>query len=193
MPAHDEHRVRNTHLCRITYLSLVCPAKVGHGSGNLGHVDGYSGRGRKSCNGLASAGPALPLADPAQRRLHRLPARVLRGQVLAVAPGAAGAVPVMPLAARNADHPLIVALSRCRVVAEARKAETGEVVTLVTPHRLRSMGEWYAESGQADRLRRADAAGYAAFARRIRRRRSAERSSSFRPPQVPYFSGRATA
>ena len=29
--------------------------------------------------------------------------------------------------------------------------------------------------------------------RRILRRRSAERSSSFSPPQVPYFSGRATA
>ena len=35
--------------------------------------------------------------------------------------------------------------------------------------------------------------GQAAFARRIRRRRSDERSSSFWPPQVPYFSGRATA
>jgi hypothetical protein len=36
-------------------------------------------------------------------------------------------------------------------------------------------------------------AGQAALARRIRRRRSAERSSSFSPPQVPYFSGRLTA
>jgi hypothetical protein len=127
VPAHDEHRVRNTHLCRITYLSLVCPAKVGHGSGNLGHVRGYSGRGRKSCNGLASAGPALALADPAQRRLHRVPARVLRGQVLAVAPGAAGAVPVMPLAARNADHALIVALSRCRGGQESRNRRGGDL------------------------------------------------------------------
>jgi hypothetical protein len=35
--------------------------------------------------------------------------------------------------------------------------------------------------------------GQAAFARRILRRRSEARSSSFRPPQVPYFSGRDTA
>lgn len=35
--------------------------------------------------------------------------------------------------------------------------------------------------------------GQAAFALRIRRRRSADRSSSFSPPQVPYFSGRLTA
>jgi hypothetical protein len=33
----------------------------------------------------------------------------------------------------------------------------------------------------------------AAFARRILRRRSEARSSSLRPPQVPYFSGRDTA
>ena len=147
MPAHDEHGVRNTHLCRITYSCLVCPAKVGHGSGNFGHVGGYSGRRRKSCNGLASAGlpgsalpafvlSALALPDPAQRRLGRVSARVLRWQVLAVAPGAAGAVVVMPLAARNADHPLM-------------KAETGEAVTLVTPRRFRSVGEdWYAVFGQ---------------------------------------------
>lgn len=31
---------------------------------------------------------------------------------------------------------------------EAMKAETGEVVTLVTPRRFRSVGEWYAEFGQ---------------------------------------------
>ena len=35
--------------------------------------------------------------------------------------------------------------------------------------------------------------GQAAFALRIRRRRSADRSSSLSPPQVPYFSGRLTA
>ncbi|CAL9328966.1 Uncharacterised protein [Nocardiopsis dassonvillei] len=34
---------------------------------------------------------------------------------------------------------------------------------------------------------------YAAFARRMRRRRSEARSSSFSPPQVPYFSGREIA
>jgi hypothetical protein len=40
------------------------------------------------------------------------------------------------------------------------------------------------------RVRRQD---QAAFARRILRRRSEARSSSFKPPQVPYFSGRDTA
>ena len=35
MPAHDEHRVRNTHLCRITHMWLVCPAKVSHVAAGL--------------------------------------------------------------------------------------------------------------------------------------------------------------
>ena len=38
-----------------------------------------------------------------------------------------------------------------------------------------------------------DQPGQAALARRIRRRRSEARSSSFRPPHVPYFSGREIA
>jgi hypothetical protein len=42
------------------------------------------------------------------------------------------------------------------------------------------------------RSRRAGQAAFA-FARLIRLRRSAERSSSFKPPQVPYFSGLLTA
>jgi len=42
---------------------------------------------------------------------------------------------------------------------------------------------------------RAASLGQAAlvFARRIRLRRSADRSSSFKPPHVPYFSGLLTA
>ena len=78
------------------------------------------------------------------------------------------------------------------------------MVTLVTPRRFRSVGEWYADFGQltdadvltllAEGLAPSQSGEpQAALARRIRRRRSAERSSSFRPPQVPYFSGRATA
>jgi putative phosphoribosyl transferase len=88
---------------------------------------------------------------------------------------------------------------------ESMQAETDEVVTLITPRRFRSVGEWYASFGQLtdsevlDLLeggsagRRQLDAAQAAFARRIRRRRSAERSSSLSPPQVPYFSGRETA
>jgi hypothetical protein len=88
--------------------------------------------------------------------------------------------------------------------AESLRAEADQVVILATPSRFSSVGEWYQAFGQltdADvlallGLQRPGFRGpldQAALARRMRRRRSAERSSSFSPPQVPYFSGRETA
>ena len=103
--------------------------------------------------------------------------------------------------------------------AAAMQAEADLVVVLAAPAAFRAVGEWYQSFGQ---LRDADVIGllaaggpgprprggarsgrgsgqarvrraYAALARRIRRRRSEARSSSFSPPQVPYFSGRDTA
>lgn len=101
---------------------------------------------------------ALP--DPADPGLgHRV-----RGPVLAITPGPARAVLVVPLAAGQADHGSIVPFRRAGCVTNPR------------------FGRW-----------RALAPGQAALARRIRRRRSADRSSSLSPPQVPYFSGRPTA
>jgi hypothetical protein len=114
------------------------------------------------------------LADPAQRRLGPRGGRFSRRLVLAVAPGAAGAVLVMVLPARYADHGPYCAARGGRPNPRTRK-----------PHVLALLGR------AVERFR---ACGdQAAFARRMRRRRSAERSSSFSPPQVPYFSGRDTA
>jgi predicted phosphoribosyltransferase len=48
--------------------------------------------------------------------------------------GAAGTVLGVPVASRQA--------------VQAMEAETDEVVTLITPRRFRSVGEWYAEFGQ---------------------------------------------
>jgi len=95
----------------------------------------YSGVIPGTLNYSREAASALP--DPDQPGLS---AR-LCWPVLTVAPGAARAIFMLPLAAGQADHRLL----------------------------------------------------QAALARRIRRRRSADRSSSFRPPHVPYFSGRLTA
>ncbi len=103
-------------------------------------------------------------------------------------------------AAGAARTVLAVPVAPAAAIADIN-AETGEVVTLVTPRRFRSVGEWYVSFDQlsdSDVLALLGPEGlrtlpYAAFARRIRRRRSAERSSSLRPPQVPYFSGRETA
>src|SRR5579875_171199 len=103
--AHDEQRVRNAHLSRITHAGLVCPAvcpaQAGHARGNLRRAAAIPGRAVPGGNVTVSAGP-----DPAERRLRRPVPGVLRRQVLAVAPGAAGAVLVVPLTARDADHGL---------------------------------------------------------------------------------------
>ena len=55
------------------------------------------------------------------------------------------------LRAVHAGAPALVTLAvpvAPAVTVEAMKAETGGVVTLVTPRRFRSVGEWYAEFGQ---------------------------------------------
>ena len=108
MPAHDEHGIRNTHLSRITYFGPVCPATVSHADGNprpLAAIPASVVTLRSHSSRLR----ALPLPDPAQRRLHRCLAGILGRQVLAVAPGAARAVLMVPLAAGDADHVLYCA------------------------------------------------------------------------------------
>ena len=175
MPARDEQRVHSTHTSSITRICIGCPRSRAflaegtrrayvwhHVHANITPNRPYSVQaGNLTANQSAwrwrIAGSAL--ADPAQRRLGR-PGR----EVLAITPGTAGAVLMVTLPARNADH--------------------GSFLPTSTGHGHRA-------SVARARLLGGDA--QAALARRIRRRRSAARSSSFRPPQTPYFSGRDSA
>jgi putative phosphoribosyl transferase len=50
--------------------------------------------------------------------------------------------------ARGAARTVLAVPVAAPAAAEAMKTETGEVVTLVTPRRFRSVGEWYADFGQ---------------------------------------------
>jgi predicted phosphoribosyltransferase len=50
--------------------------------------------------------------------------------------------------ARGAAWTVLAVPVAAPAAAEAIKKETGEVVTLVTPRRFRSVGEWYADFGQ---------------------------------------------
>src|ERR1700721_1110578 len=115
--------------------------------------------------------------------------------MLAVAPGATGALLVVALPARDADHVSIVRPSRdaCSRVPTRSGLASGHSKSgcdrVKGAAALRVDVVVWPKPGP--RLVRAGS--QAAFARRIRRRRSAERSSSFRPPQEPYFSGRETA
>jgi hypothetical protein len=112
--------------------------------------------------------PASALPNPALERLGRPPGRLM----LAVTPCPARTVLVELFPARAADHMPII---KARYPAGR-------------PGRKRS-GPATRWRGR-DKLARLD---QAALARRIRRRRSEARSSSFRAPQVPYFSGLLSA
>jgi hypothetical protein len=122
------------------------------------------------------AGARLTLPDPAH---HRLWLQLGRRLVLAITPGATPAAGVFLTATASADHGLIVT------------SDMPAGTTTVT-----SMNCLYLYELPVCRLpfgpQQGDQAAFA-FARRIRLRRSAERSSSFNPPQVPYFSGLLTA
>jgi putative phosphoribosyl transferase len=50
--------------------------------------------------------------------------------------------------ARGAARTILAVPVAARAAMEAIQEETGEVVTLVTPRRFRSVGEWYADFGQ---------------------------------------------
>jgi hypothetical protein len=121
------------------------------------------------------ARPGSARADPAERRLGS----GARGRLmLAVAPAAAWALLVVPLPAGNADHALYCAAYQTAMGPNGpcclRHVMAPPATGVPAPSSVVCCPQ-------------------AAFARRIRRRRSAERSSSFSPPHVPYFSGRDTA
>ncbi len=111
MPSHDEQRVRNAHYARITCNGPPCPGSVRHVDGAKGHIRRHT-RGNMPAPALI---PGLALAEPAERRLGiPIPFRRL---VLAVAPGAARALLVVPLPARDADHGLHCAAQTVVVAA----------------------------------------------------------------------------
>jgi hypothetical protein len=135
---------------------------------------------------LGVPGPGRPgvsaLPDPAEQGLRR---GLRRRLMLAVAPGTAGAVLMVALPARDADHaPYCAAFSGCSLRAQQKRPR---------PCYRCSRSACGCSRLVQTQIRLVRAGPQAAFARRIRRRRSAERSSSFRPPHVPYFSGRETA
>ena len=118
------------------------------------------------------AGPQSALPDPAQRFVARWLREGGQGEVLAVAPRATRALGVLLPTAMQADHlPILPGMARW--VPGLAGLSVG-------------MGGCGVSGGDSKR-------DQAALARRIRRRRSEARSSSFRPPQVPYFSGREMA
>jgi putative phosphoribosyl transferase len=124
-----------------------------------------------------------------------------------LATGSTARAALRSLRAAQAAHLVLAVPVAPPLAAGSLAAEADQLVILAAPSQFSSVGEWYTAFGQltdADVLALLgldrgpygfgrQTAAQAALARRIRRRRSAARSSSLRPPQVPYFSGRDTA
>jgi len=216
MPAGDEEGICSAHTMSITRKSTTCRDNFSFRTNSLSRRPGrrgaldahgwwqpragrhYSVRAVPFSKVLVSPGPRQPvwsarswadwsrsaLADPVQRAPvpRRLRQRGKR-EVLAITPGASRAVLVVLAAAGQADHLTIVAgRGVCRGRPQCSvPTDQGQ---LIWAQLIRA-----SQSDPADLVR----PDQAAFARRIRRRRSEARSSSFRPPQVPYFSGREIA
>jgi hypothetical protein len=117
--ARHEERVRNGHVNRITCNGPGCP-------GGVRYMDGAAPHSGASYRSVISGGIAMPtcpgralflrigcvsaLPDPAERRLGLIAPGQGRRLVLAVAPGTARALLVLPLTAGHADHLCIVRL-----------------------------------------------------------------------------------
>jgi putative phosphoribosyl transferase len=88
-------------------------------------------------------GPGLPAA----------PGRDLAGELVIVvddglATGVTARAALRAVRARGAARTVLAVPVAAPSAAEAIKKETDEVVTLVTPRRFRSVGEWYVDFGQ---------------------------------------------
>jgi hypothetical protein len=195
----DKHRVHGTHSSRITRNTRVCPAEASHVIRQRPSWRGYSagGRGFSVVTACPAVSNATARAQPWRTQLMAgspwrpwpSPSSGRCWQSHQVPPGQSSWC--RPRQCRQIILPL---LPRCpRAVtwpgAWPGKTKAGDQCP------SGSLVAGYRGGGSADaacpllRYRK----GQAALARRILRRRSAERSSSFSPPQVPYFSGRATA
>jgi hypothetical protein len=108
MPAYDQQGIRGAHAFSITRGRAACP-------GGVRDPDTSPRRAQVWPHIRVNAAPARlfrlwasALPDPAQRWFCRL----LRRQVLAVTPGAAGAVLVVAFTAWDADHVSILQYSQ---------------------------------------------------------------------------------
>jgi putative phosphoribosyl transferase len=96
----------------------------------------------------AGAGPAGPSGAPAPGGAADLAGRLVIIVDDGLATGVTARAALRAVRGRGAARPVFAVPVAAPGAARAIEKETGEVVTLVTPRRFRSVGEWYADFGQ---------------------------------------------
>jgi len=128
-PFFDQRMLDEAHLTRDDLVSVIARERA-----ELARRAAAYGRGRAATGGEAGTGLA-----------GRLVVVVDDG----LATGVTARAALRAVRARGAGRILVaVPVGSPSAVAAVRHNETGEVVTLVTPRRFRSVGEWYADFGQ---------------------------------------------
>ncbi len=115
--------------------------------GDAPSFDSLSGPGAAEAVGTAEAGGAVGTADAGNG------AADLAGRLVIVvddglATGVTARAALRAVRARGAARSVLAVPVAAAAAVSAVESETGEVVTLVTSRRFRSVGEWYADFGQ---------------------------------------------
>ena len=112
-----------------------------------------AGLGRLDLAGVVRRERAELARRAALYRSHSRPAVSLAGRLVVVADdglatGVSARAALRAVRARGAERTVLAVPVAAPAAVAAMKNETDEVVTLVTPRRFRSVGEWYADFGQ---------------------------------------------